>query len=119
MALAAAVSIHSVLTLQPAGYVLAGRLVDAAGARTVLVVGPRTRLVGYVCPGTDVAGRDARRRSRPWDAIVHDRTIATGHPDQWQPPELRDHPERFRATRLDEVDVYVRRGLHRPPCKAS
>jgi hypothetical protein len=99
--------------------VLAGRMLDAIGARTVLIVGPRTRLVGYVCPGTTVAGRPDRRRPTAWDAIVHERTIATGHPNQWSPPELRDHPDRFALTRFDEVDVYVRLGVHRAPCRES
>jgi 4-amino-4-deoxy-L-arabinose transferase-like glycosyltransferase len=116
---AGAGSVWSVLTLQPKGYVLAGRMLDAIGARTVLIVGPRTRLVGYVCPGTTVAGRPDRRRPTAWDAIVHDRTIATGHPNQWSPPELRDHPDRFALTRFDEVDVYVRLGVHRAPCRES
>jgi hypothetical protein len=119
MAAAGASSVWSVLTIRPAGYVLAGRLLDADGARRVLIVGPRTRLVGYVCATTTVDGRPARRAKTAWDAIVHDRTIATGHPDQWEPPELESHPERFQVIRFDEVDVYIRRGLHRPACAAS
>ncbi len=111
MVMAGASSIRGVLTLRPAGYALAGPLLNASGARTVLVVGPHTRLLGYVCPGTAVFGGATRRRAVPWDAIVHDRTAASIHTAPWQPAELSAHPERFSLTRIDQLDVYIRRGL--------
>ena len=98
----AVISLGGIATLRTSDYALAGRMLRATTARTVLVAGPRTSFLGEVCPGVTVTQARGAEVPTDYDAIILD-------PEAFAPSVAA--PASYRLLRADRLTVLIRRSL--------